>query len=700
MKPGRANRSSPRAIALIASCIMAGGGAAAWGDSGAARRASGQMEDFVARGEYTAGARGLAEVDCSGDAACQTVVDFGYGWLYESWSAADPEQGKAFLARAQDYYTRAHKLSPDNTRVLTNLALVSRRLGDTEAAVASTRKVIALAPDDALQHYLFLGDTYSSAGDTADAIKAYRSAVELNPAHGVANQRLLEAFHRTDAYRDLFHLSQSIRPGLPELAATGFGYVTAHGFAQDPQLAERAFVNWAAIRADLGTLTPDSLSTLHGSSGWTSAGLKELAALIEADEPPRADEIAWWRQTPERRDAMARVLRLKAAALRAAAAGSDQPRVRMQLAMDYLKAAVEVAPPFEAYLHGDLATASNSRLDAASDLVALHHSIKAGSDLQALSGVSAGELEQMTDILFSGKAGAYASGQLSAIQRYHTVLGMIYYATGQVASNRADNATFQLEHAISVADEIARQDPSQYRPLPELQNMLADVYKRQGRGNDSARLSLDAAMGYLETDNLAEAGRALQQASSEGADPSRTMAVSTVLAGRLSINARDADVVQTTPGSSTVVLHPGLAWLTDPASLELPRRFVDGQRFKALADLGTLLSETGNADAARYVSAEALDAYVDQRTLLSPTDLRRLQNIDTSISRKAQDAAHDESRNISRGGAAQTSYRQEWSVPATGSQAITMNPEVLKKSREILQEEQAQKNIQFRRYEN
>lgn len=689
-------------VTSVAVCILSGISDTGQCDTGAARDANRQVETLVASGEYEAAAETLAAVDCAGDRACRTLVDFGYGWLYESWPASESEQVEIYLSRSRAHYAKAHELSPDNVQVLANLALVSQKLGDISAAATAAEKIIALAPEEALQQYLFIGDLYASADATAKAIAAYRAAVELNPANRVAHQRLQETWRKAGAYRELNEHSKSIRYVLPELAATGCGYVVTQGYAQDPDLAEAALVRWAALRAELGTLSSRSLGVLPSYAEWQSEGLRELAGVLESGRPPIGDEaLAWWLEGPERQDAMAKALRLKAARLRAEAETTTiepaERQVLMQAAIDYLKAAVETAPPFEAYLHGDLARASNTRLDAAADLVALHYSIKDGSGLERLSGTSAAGLEQMTEILFSGKAGAYASGQLGAIQRYHTVLGMIYYATGRLTSTRADNATFQLEHAIELAGMIADQDATKYRPLPELQTLLADVYHRLGRDDDSASLWLDATMGYLETDDLTGASRSLDQAQSQYADRARTSALATILAGRVAIDAKGVDVVTSPPGAETAVLVPELAWVAATDTKSLPQRFVDGQKFKVLADLGALLEKSGYTKAAQYVGARALNAYVGQQTLLSPTDLRRLQNVGRNIS--GTQASPDEvSRNISRGSEAQSVYDKEWSVPSGASETvITMNPEVLEKGKEILQQEAEQKPIRFQR---
>jgi hypothetical protein len=79
------------------------------------------------------------------------------------------------------------------------------------------------------------------------------------------------------------------------------------------------------------------------------------------------------------------------------------------------------------------------------------------------------------------------------------------------------------------------------------------------------------------------------------------------------------------------LLGPEIAWLADPDSLGLPQRFVDGQKFKTLTDLGSQVTRSGNPDTARYIYGYALDAVNNQKALTSPTDFRRLQSIESGI---------------------------------------------------------------------
>lgn len=625
-------RTTSLLIGLVV-CFMAGVANDTLANGDAARRAAKTAEVFVARNDFKAAVRSLSTVDCLLDLGCQALVNFTYAWIYESWADTAPGQSKALLTRALNYYQLARKVNPENTQILTNLALVAHRLGEFKTAAGAMTAIIKLNPNDAYQSYLFLGEVWQSAGDDSSALRMYHEAVKSNPLDAQGHQRLLDTYRKTGAASDLFKYSLRIRHSFPNLAATGFEATIGLLYNTDEKLAKKSLARWTAIRANLGALSAAELEQLPTVKAWNFSGLRQLRPVVMSDKgPPSPAAISWWTKDAVRRDAMARLLQLKAIRLIAAAENTtvkQQDRTESQrTAIAYLTAAVDIAPQYYRYLDGKLAGSSNAKLDAATSLVTLHHSLKAGADPQELSGVSEGELSEMTDILFSGKGGAYAAGQLSDIQRYHTVLGMIYYETRRDKSPGADNAIFQLSHALSTAERIADKTPEKYEPLPELQILLAEVYQRQGQTADAARESLSAAMGFLEKDDLPKASKALVSAKQQGAN---TEAVSTILQGRQEVLTEGAALLKRQPGSDVVSLDPKISWLKNPDALNLPKKFVEGQQFKTLADLGNQLTSQTDKALANSINKLALDAASKNQVLTSPSDVRRIQQLETSI---------------------------------------------------------------------
>jgi tetratricopeptide (TPR) repeat protein len=270
------NRRTTLLLIGLVVCFMAGFASDTVANGDAARRAAKAAEVFVARNDFKAAVRSLSTIDCQLDLGCQTLVNFSYAWVYESWAGKAPEQSKALLTRALNYYQRARKVNPENTQILTNLALVAHRLGEFETAERAMTDVIKLNPDDAYQSYLFLGEVLQSAGDDGNALRMYHAAVKSNPQDAQGHQRLLDTYRKTGAANDLFKYSMRIRRSFPNLAATGFESTIGLLYKTDEKLARKSLARWTAIRADLGALSSVEFEQLPTVKAWNFSGLRQL----------------------------------------------------------------------------------------------------------------------------------------------------------------------------------------------------------------------------------------------------------------------------------------------------------------------------------------------------------------------------------------------------------------------------------------
>jgi len=643
-----------------------------------ARRTVDRAQRLIQGEKFSEAGSFLGDLGCGGDRNCETLKQFSLGFLYDAWAQANVENRPILLARAVGFYGRAQRLSPDNVQILTNLALAARSAGDLATATDSAARLVTLDSTRAYEHSLFLGDLLLARDDRPGAMRAYQSAMELNEASPEAHRRILNLRIRIGNSREVFATSKTLSRSFPEVAVIGFSFVINSDFNKDVERSENALTLWSALRANLGQVGEPELDTLPQPEIWQSAGIAELHQVISGGRM----SLSWWSETDERRDAISRVLRRRAATIRATQNLEIENRLRAALRL--LRKAVDIAPPYYAYFSGTLADTTNAQLDAATDLVTLHHEIKAGGNYSELSGVSAGQLEEMTNVLFDGKAGAYAAGQLEAIQRYHTVLGMVYYETGRISSDWADNAQYQLYHALKTADRIAAREPGLYKPLPELERMLAEVYFKRQETKQGAQRSLRAAMGFLETDNLPAASDALKLAKDSGIDSKKSLALATILSSRELLQARGMQAAEVEGG--TVKLNAELNWLLDPNSLELDAGFIARQRFKVLSDLGSELGKAGHVDLSRAVSAQALDAARGQKVLTSLQDIRRIQSIESSLSAGSVKLSAAQRPKVTRrlGQRQPTGSAQVWALPlSTGSITVQANPQLIETVRNL-----------------
>lgn len=634
-----------------------------------ARSATKHAEQLIHRGQFESAAALLDDLGCGDLDECETLRQFSKGFLYESWAGSDKQHAELMLARAVDFYSAALQHSPDNQQILTNLSLAARSGGDLDTAVEAAEKLVSLDSVGAYERYLYLGDLQLAQGRQQPALQAYYSAIESNRGRPEAHRRVMDVTISIGNPGAVYDRSMKLARDFPEIAIAGLAFTINKDYKNDADRAERALTSWTALSADLGRVTIGTLGSLPQPEVWRSNGIRELHQLIQN----RKIQLDWWIETSERRDAMSRLLRQQAALKRAVP--ESEPDAAQRYALALLNKAVEIAPSFKAYLRGPLKGKSNAQLDAASDLVSLHHAIKTDANYDALTDISADQLKHMTEVLFSGKAGAYAAGQLDAIQRYHTVLGMVYYETGRIRSDWADNAEYQLRHALKTADRVGSERPERYQPLPELEDMLADVYYRRGESGKGAERSLRASMGYLETDKLATAATALQSARENGADAGKTRAVRSILQGRNL--ADDREFQMAVAADDSTVMNDKLAWIDHPDTLPLDPEFVARQRFKVLADIASGLGSVGDPALARQLSAQALDNAYQQSTLTSLQDIRRIQSIENSLSGSSVETSAPHPLTITRSVDSRQTGGSDavWSLPS-GTGAIMISKEV------------------------
>lgn len=216
----------------------------------------------------TAGAPPLAAIGDKADHVCQSddaeaVAHFNRG--VDRFDAGDP-------AGAIDAYKAAIARDAEYCDAIDNLALVYRREGRLDEAIALYERSIALAPHNQFA-WQNIGVAYHKRGRDADAVRAYQHLTELSPDnpegwYGLA-QMALHAHRATEA-RDaavraeaLYRATGSpliddarLLRGLAAIALADWPTVRATIEPQYARLADDADVNLALGKA---YLEPDAL---------------------------------------------------------------------------------------------------------------------------------------------------------------------------------------------------------------------------------------------------------------------------------------------------------------------------------------------------------------------------------------------------------------------------------------------------------
>jgi tetratricopeptide (TPR) repeat protein len=122
------------------------------------------------------------------------------------------------LAEAEVVLTNAQTLTPGNTEILTLLARVKTRLGESSAAIALFEQVAALKPNSPAAH-LDLAIALSDAGDLNRALDQATLASHLAPANALAHlnrARILADLKRADEANAEFAIAARRGPENPD----------------------------------------------------------------------------------------------------------------------------------------------------------------------------------------------------------------------------------------------------------------------------------------------------------------------------------------------------------------------------------------------------------------------------------------------------------------------------------------------------
>ena len=178
-------------------------------------------------------------------------------------------------AEALELLERALALAPDAGAIRHSLGAVYRSEGEQELAQRTLAQIGAAADrqpmlEDAFyesvlglavdaRHFLNRGRSLDSAGQTAEAIEAYKQAIELDPSMAQAHANLVGSFGRTgeiDRAEEHYATALALNPNLEELH-NNWGVVQAS--RGDPAAAAAAFrraldlnPNSAGANANLG----------------------------------------------------------------------------------------------------------------------------------------------------------------------------------------------------------------------------------------------------------------------------------------------------------------------------------------------------------------------------------------------------------------------------------------------------------------
>ena len=573
--------------------------------------------------------------------SCRLLLDFNQAYLQEQQGRAEPERRESLLDQSAATYTNVLLNAPGHPATTRNLALVLRDLGRGAELDALFEKTAVTNSKLASDVSTALGDVHRDAGRWRAAYDAYSRAATLDYQDDIPRRGMVDAYVRLPPEQDEFFLQQFKQWELnfPAVAEDGYRAIIRKQHEQSPELAEEALLRWVASSSRQRTISSEKVRrTFSGMDFTPTAELQEFLTYLEQDDAgAKADEetrekaqaeadrfsirgqveaylgdrrefsrYPWWTGTVERRHA------LGLAALAegdAAVAGPGPKRAQRRLIIG-----LNLAPPMEEYVFGSLKGHPFVPLDLITELTWLqfrHPELDPGEE----------KFNLFIELLFRGKAEAYRSRDLAAIQRHHTVLGQIFAAKGTWRNEfgpGAYNAIFQLSNAIKVAQQ-RQESEGILQPLPGLKALLVEGYKITGKDEEAAKTALSAAQDYLDFDRLDLATEMLARAV-----PVLLGATEKIQAAAMQVIVGDRRLVD--EGAAADLLRPTPVWALGTGTTNLPDDFLLRQEFKYRTDLANRLVGS-NPSVVTQNARAALAAAGQISSMVGVADAQRLERV-------------------------------------------------------------------------
>jgi tetratricopeptide (TPR) repeat protein len=595
---------------------------------------SSEVQQLIKLQDWQGAKRKLADAQAKCGSAeagkpCRAQLNYSQGVLLQSQSAYDGSQREALLKASADAYQKALKEDPGQTAATHNLTLVFGQLGDTQGLESLYKQNEAKFPQLAAGISLTLGDLHDAGGEWEQAYTAYARATDLAPLDDSAKQRLVASFGDTAGGSEEF-LSRlaAWEMQAPDLAARGYAEI----FRKDGGAsiaASQAIIHWV-IQAAASRQISQALvmKTFGDSNAEPIRALMDFLGRLDApfDDPmpnPGAlrnflysgsrivDEVPWWRETQDRRHALAEAA---LAVGRATTANGNVVQAQYQFLVG-----LQSAPSMMDYLSGP-SDIDFAPLELITELAWLQY-----RNAEALD-PTGDKLLEVIDLIIESKGMAYDARDYRAIQRHHTLLGDIFAAEGNWTGGRYgfDNAIFQLSAAITAAKR-REEGEGFYQPQANVKAELADGYRAEGRSDEEKKVRVSAVLAALDMDDFKLAQSELA-ALSEMTPNSRPQQLAVIVKTRATVF--EARIDSDKPDPSTMKLPKWATAKTVDGIDEAPLR---RQQFKLLSDLAVAAALRGNAKASMKYAQAAFKVARGVSTLIGTEDVLRIERIATIL---------------------------------------------------------------------
>jgi len=552
---------------------------------------------------------------------CLLKMYFTAGYLHQMASIEFPDNQKNHLANSIAFYQKAHEIDRTDVSIINNMFLVYKALGNTRAALNTLDRAIEADQKNKAKYDINKGDIYYDNNDYKKAIDQYKSAFFSNVNNEDLALKIFDTYSKLPGQEEVFiglysFSEELLNQGLNDLARSGFLHALKNALLSNNNLnAENACIRWAESISRKNTISGNYIDELPDLQSWSTACNKELQMLL-MNSFVNTGNLKWWTSDVFRRHITASILlKMESAALME---GNLKNAVKM------LETAMDIAPEFYRYRSDNrLEKYFPVKLDVAIELSRLYNRYPRLDSNQE-------KFNALIHELFNEKSMHYLQNDLESIQKSHTMLGLIYADRNVWKSSWfAGNAIFQLERAIEVQKKIENKNPEKFKPVPALHQMLAKGYQLTNQPEKEYRTLIDAAVGYLDLDNLTMAESIVQNAKKRSVQDTeynqKLKELGLITSMRFNIRNGSYDFKNNdVKALEKTITESELFRLTNEKK---DNSFLNRQKFKIMADMGSKCTELNPAYKYPIFETKALDYINKEKALGNYQDINRLNQI-------------------------------------------------------------------------
>ena len=604
------------------------------------------------------------------ESMCLLKLYFTAGYMYQLASNESLDNQQALLNESIANYKRAHAIDPNDISVINNMFLVNKAMGNMPMAISILDQAIKADKKNKTKYDINKGDIFYDTRDFKKAIEFYTPAFFADMNNEGLGWKIIYSYtqlpNQNEAFKGLNTFSSELFDReLNDLARSGFLYAIKTALlVNDTINAKEACVRWAETISKKNIISENYVDELPDLKTWTSGCNRELQMLL-MNSFGNSGNLRWWTQNDFRRHIVASILlKMESAAL----LGGN-----IEIAVQMLETALDIAPEFYRY-EGDpkLKKYFPVKLDIAIELSGLYNRYPKLDFNNA-------RYEALIKELFNEKGMHYLQNDLESIQKSHTMLGLIYADRNVWKSSwYAGNAIFQLENAIKFQKRIEIKNPEKFKPIPSLYQLLAKGYRITNRPEMEFKALVDAAIGYLDLDNLSKSDSIIQKAKTfQNQDivyAQKLKELDLITNMRFKIRNGSYDFKNSNPESlEKNITESELFKMTN---FKNDNSFLNRQKFKILADMGSACSELNPNYKYPLFEIKALNYIDKEKALGNYQDISRLNHIEGKFINNL-DSENTISINQNTN-AAENNQLKSWSLNSGGYQSlIVANPDLI-----------------------